>query len=412
MDDPWSIIPSRWNFNTPFLQPVCKPPLEKNFRPLYLPPKPGFYFKYATNTQPKQQQQQQHQHQQQPETLDNDGARQATVLDYGTFKQVPSILCGHNDNFIKTAYHVEGDAMIHAMSKRISEEHSTAISQYLDRKYGQVKSDPDNGNWDVFYRRYLHEQIQHSGDYIDDLVFGGVQGKAYLISVWKFIQEALSDGHVSPNDPRSHRLLQYARSRYFEEVSEHFKTLEKVHDCIKRNDLGDIQSSYNYYNDIRPRELRSLAFKAYLRSPSAKVDSHTLLFDESIRELNKLRYEEIHGRPEADPAGVLDYLKGMADKVNEHAAERAINKEDGVRMELDDNYSDNGEEDGDVFKVVAPPIPKPVTNKRSKRASRSSTAKKQQIQQMHVNESPESENARLSLLKVALKLPSTHLSSS
>ncbi|TIB78628.1 hypothetical protein E3Q22_02541 [Wallemia mellicola] len=426
VDTPWSIIPTKWQFNTPFLQPICKPPNEDSFRPLYLPSLPGFYFKYATNNPQKQSQQQQQQQQpqsqqpsQQPSTQQtpdqiNDGARQATVLDYGAFQHVPSILCGHNENFIKTAYHVEGDAMIHAMSKRINEEFSHKISNYLNDKLGHVKPDSYNGNWEVFYRNYLHDQIQNSKEFIDDIFFGGVQGKAYLNSILNYIQEIINESNLSPDDPRSQLLIQRLKNNYFEQISDHYTLLEDIQQSFETGNLDNLQPSFDYYDKTRIAQIRNLAFKAYLRSSSAKVDCRKLLFDENVKDLSKSDYREIHDRPETDPAGVLDYIKSMAEKINQDALKKSSSQpneyDDGLKMEVDDSYSDN-ENQKDIFKVVAPPIPKPASTKRSKRASRSSTVKKQQVQQMHVDESPQNEFARISLLKVALKLPSNHLSS-
>ncbi|TIA94381.1 hypothetical protein E3P81_00137 [Wallemia ichthyophaga] len=449
-DDPWSLIPSRWRFNTPFLQPVCTPPTESNFRPVYLPPKRGFYFKYATHVQPKQQHHQ-HQHQQQyqsqhfqtpqphqrsqtpqqstpqsqtpqpqpaPEPqVDKDEPRQATVLNYGSFQNVPLLLSANNDNLIKAAYHVEGDAMIHVMSKRMNDERSAEIYEYLKEKYGPVKPVPGNGGWEVFYRNYLHDQIKNGEAYIDDVFFGGTQGKAFLRSISRFIKESLIDSGIQPDDERAQRLYKYFREKYIYRVSDQFAMFEDVYKKIKSGCVdGSVKQSFEYYNDVRRKEIRDLAYKSYLRSTQSKVHSHTLLFNESIRELSKLPHEEIHQRPEDDPAGVLASLKEMAEKVNMDTQARnnvdVKAQPEEIKMDVDDNYSDDGSNrpaTSSVFKVVAPSIPKPVTNKRSKRASRSSTAKKQQAQRNEARESPQSEHTRVELLKVALKLPSSHL---
>lgn len=416
---------------------------------MYLPSKKGFYFKYATNVQSKQQhhqqnhQQQQAQHFQtpqphqpsqtpqkstpQPQTpqtqpapephVDTDGPRQATVLDYGSYQKVPLILSGNNDNFIKTAYHVEGDAMIHAMSKRMSDLRSSEIHKYLNQKYGTVKPVPGNGGWEVFYRNYLHDQIKNCEDYIDDIFFGGAQGKAYLRSLSRFIRETLVDCGIQPDDKRTQHLCRHFRKKYIDKVSEQFLTFENVCKNVNSETVDNsIKQSFEYYNEVRPKEVRNLAYKSYLRSTQSKVNTHTLLFDENVRELSKTPYEEIHQRSEEDPAGVLASLKEMADKVNKDAqADSNANAEaqqEDAKMDVDDNYSDDDNNkaiDSSVFKVVAPSIPKPATNKRSKRASRSTTAKKQQAEQNEASESPESEYTRVALLKLALKLPSGHL---
>ncbi|TIA91983.1 hypothetical protein E3P99_00827 [Wallemia hederae] len=456
-DDPWSIIPQKRSYNTPLLLPVCTPQSEPNFRPTSLPSQPGFYFKYTAYEKPKHQQhsqmhtprsqsqtpqlssqpqtpQPQPQTQLQPQpsitldaSRDTDGPRQATVLDYGAYKGVPCILSRGDQHLFKTAYQLQGDAMMHTLSKITSDELSTRIHKHLDEKFGPVTSIPGNGGWEVFYRNYLHDQIKNSVEYIDDIYFGGAQGKAYMKSLSNFVKQSLSDCGMDHTDTRAQYLLDRVSKTYTSKLATESATLKSVLDAQDGAIIDDsIRQSFEYYTQNRPQEVRNLAYKSYLRSEASRVDPQSLLLEDNLAELAKSPYEDIHARPESDPAGVLASLKKMAASVNASASANADAdvQLETEQMEVDDDYSELDEikksvskvpPDMAVFKVTAPPLPKPTTSKRAKRTSRSAAAKMKQDEETNANanakaaDSLDANNARVELLKVALKLPAGHL---
>ena len=327
VDDPYSIIPKSWAFDTPYLEPLSRSHV-KSLRPLHMPIRTkNKHFHFPSNDMFDSN------------NDDYDGSRTASVLDYGNFQ---SILYKNEikDQIIINNYSLEEKNLEESIINNLINERQIQVKEIVNK---QCKNKEINKDYEDFYRNYKYKGLLKSFEWVDDVIFGGVKGKAYLKSVTNFYNDIVTLNEDNHDRSKLNKLKDYIDTNKVYKLSN-----------LIRNFNNGYPDHHKRVFEERARNEDKLIRKEYIKSDNFKVNLRSLILNDNNEDLiqsSNFSFEEINKRPENDPAGVLNYLKDLADKVSY----QTINAE-----------SQN-------------------------------------------EESEEDKNARISMLQVALKLPLSHL---